>query len=115
MAATIVLLFGILIGRASAPKVDMAKLSEAVAPQIQAELSAQLSQLAREEAARAGALSFASGRRYTDQIAQQLYVALKKDVDTVALNTEAGLSHTAQQLYQLADYKEPQTQTSPNQ
>jgi hypothetical protein len=107
MAAAIVLLFGIMIGRASAPKVDMKKLSEAVAPKIQAELSAQLAQLARAEAERAGSLSFASARQYTDRIAEQLFVTLKKDVDTVAVNT-------AQRLYQLADYNEPQPQGAPN-
>ncbi len=74
-----------------------------------------MAEVAREEAARAGELTLASCRRYTDQMGQQVYDSLKKDVDTVALNTEAGLSHTAQQLYQLADYKEPQTPGTPNQ
>ena len=35
------------------------------------------------------------------------FVSLKKDVDTVALNTDAGLRDTAQELVQLADYKQP--------
>jgi hypothetical protein len=108
MAAAAVLFAGILIGRTTAPQVDIEKLRAAVVPQIQQELSAQMAQLAREEAARAASLSLASSRRYTDQLAQQLYVAVKKDVDTLALNTDAGLRHTAQQLVQLADFKQPE-------
>lgn len=115
VAAALILFAGILVGRATAPKVDMEKLRAAVAPQIQKELSVQLAQLAREEATRAAALSLASGRSYTDQMAHELYVALKKDVDTVAFNTDAGLRNTAQQLVQLADYKEPQPLDTPNQ
>ena len=114
MAAAIVLFAGVLIGRATAPKVDVEKLKVAIAPQIQRELSSQMAELAREEAARAVSVSLASGRRYTDQVAQQLYVALKKDVDTVALNTDLGLRHTAQQLFQLADFKQPQNLDKPN-
>jgi len=107
MAAAIVLFAGILIGRATAPRADMEKLRAEVVPQIQRELSGQMAQLAREEAARAASVSLASSRRYADQLAQQLYLAVKKDVDTLALNTDAGLRDTAQQLVQLADYKQP--------
>lgn len=114
-AAAIILLLGIVIGRATSPKLDVEKLRQAIAPRIADELRSEMAEIARDEAAGAGALTLASGRRYTDQMAQQLYESLKKDVDTVALNTEAGLSHTAQQLYQLADYKEPQTPGTPNQ
>lgn len=115
VGAAMILFLGVVIGRASSPKVDVEKLRQAIAPRIAEDLRAQLTQVAREEAARAGALTFASGQRYTDQVAQQLYNSVKKDIDTVALNTEAGLSHTAQQLYQLADYNEPQTPGTSNQ
>jgi len=35
------------------------------------------------------------------------FVSLKKDLDTVALNTDAGLRDTQQELVQLTDYKQP--------
>jgi hypothetical protein len=113
--AAIILLLGIVIGRATSPKLDVEKLRQAIAPRIVDELRSEMAEVARDEAARAGALSFASGRRYTDQVARQLFVAVKKDVDTLAYNTDVGLRDTAQQLYQLADYKEPRTPATPNQ
>ncbi|HZR20082.1 MAG TPA: hypothetical protein VFE51_22555 [Verrucomicrobiae bacterium] len=113
-AVAVVLFAGILIGRATAAKTDVEKLRLAIAPQIQRELSSQMAQLARDEATRAAALSLVSGRRYTDQIAQQLFVALKKDVDTLAFNADDALRHTQQQLVQLADFKEPQPVNPPN-
>jgi anti-sigma factor RsiW len=108
-AAAIVLMAGILIGRATAPKVDPEKLRSAIAPEIRRQLSVEVDQLARQQAARAAALSLASGRSYTDQVAQQLYALIKKDIDTVAVNTDARLRHTAQQLVRYADYTQPET------
>ena len=35
------------------------------------------------------------------------FVSLKKDVDTVAVNTEAGLRRARQELFQLADSTQP--------
>ncbi|HTL18451.1 MAG TPA: zf-HC2 domain-containing protein [Patescibacteria group bacterium] len=104
VTAMVVLFAGVLIGRATAPKVDAEKLRATIVPQIQQQLSSQLAELAHQEVARAAGLS----RTYTDQVAQQLYVAIKKDVDTLALNTDAGLRDTARQLVQLADFKEPE-------
>lgn len=103
-AVVIILSAGILIGRATAPKVDVERLRVAITPAIQREVSAELAQFARDEAARTASLTLASGRRYTDQVAQQLYAALKKDVDTLALNADEGLRNTAAKLFQLADY-----------
>jgi len=104
VAAVVVLFAGVVIGRATAPRVDVEKLRATIAPQIQQQLNSQLAELAQQEAARAAALS----RRYTDQVAQQLYLAVKRDVDTLAVNTDEGLRHTAQQLVQLADFQEPE-------
>ena len=56
----------------------------------------------------------ASSHRYSDQVAQQIYVLLKKDVDTIAVNAAAGLNQTAQRLVELADDKEPQNGTAAN-
>jgi hypothetical protein len=111
----LILAAGVMIGRATAPKVDPESLRAAITPEIQKQVGAELAQFAREEAARAAFLSLASSRRYTDQVAQQLYVVVKKDVDTVALNADEGLRHTAQQLVQLADFSPAQTPENSNQ
>jgi anti-sigma factor ChrR (cupin superfamily) len=113
-AAAVVLFAGIVIGRATAPKPDLEQLRMAIAPQIQRELSLQMAQMAHDEATRAASLTLVSGRRYTDQVAQQLFVALKKDVDILAFNAADALRHTQQQLVQLADFKEPQPVNPPN-
>lgn len=114
-ATAVVLLCGVFLGRATAPKVDAEKLRTALAPEIRKELSAELAQLVRDETARTASLTLASSRRYTDQIAQQLYFAVKKDVDTLAVNADASLRNTAQQLVQLADYHPEQNPSEPNQ
>jgi hypothetical protein len=113
-AAAIVLATGISIGRATAPKADVEKLRLAIAPQIRRDLSREMSQVVREELARTAALTLASSRSYTDQAAQQIYILLKKDVDTLAVNADVQLRHTAQQLVQLADYEEPKSPAQPN-
>jgi anti-sigma factor RsiW len=119
VAAAVVLAVGISIGRATAPKVDVEKLRLALAPQLERDLSREMVQLVRQEVVRTTSLTLASDRRYADQVAaeyaQQIYVVLKKDLDTVALNADAGLRNTEQQLFQLADYKEPENPATPNQ
>lgn len=117
-AAAIILAAGISLGRATAPKVNVEKLRLAIAPEIRRDLDREMTQLVRQEVARTASLALASDHGYTDQIAQQLYLRLvlvKKDVDTVALNADAGLRNTARQLVELADYQEPKGPADPNQ
>ena len=114
-AATMVLLSGILVGRATAPKLNSEDVRQAIAAEVRRDLTLQVSQLVQEEVARNASLTLASGHRYTDQVAQQLYIMLKKDLDTVAVNADEGLRNTALQLVQLADYKEPVNPTNPGQ
>ena len=99
-AAAIMLAVGISIGRATAPKVD--------ANQVLRQVNQQMSQLVQQEVSRTAALLLTQDRHYTDQMAQQLYVLVKKDIDTLAVNT-------AEQLVRLADYQDPAAQASPNQ
>ena len=113
-AAVVLLMAGILIGRATAPKPDLEKLRAAIAPAIQRDLKSEMSLLVREEIARAASLTLASSHRYSEQVGQQVYVMLKKDVDTVAVNADAGLRSTARQLVELVDYKEPQNPDGPS-
>ena len=114
-AAAIMLAVGISIGRATAPKVDAHQLLRAVAPEVQRQVNLQMSQLVQQEVSRTASLLLASDHHYTDQMAQQVYVMLKKDVDTVAFNTDASLKQAAQQLVRLADSQDPTTFDSPNQ
>jgi hypothetical protein len=118
-AAACVLTVGIFVGRATIPKVDVEKLREAIAPQIQSDLRQEVAQLVREEVARNTSMTLVSGRRYSDQVAaayaQQVYLLLKKDIDTIAFNADEGIRHTAQQLVQLADYEKPTSPGTPNQ
>ena len=106
-AAAIMLAVGISIGRATAPKVDPNQLLQAMAPEVQRQV--------REEISRTASQLLTSDRHYTDQLVQQVFVALKKDVDTLAYFTDASLRNTAQQLVRLADYQGPANGASPNQ
>ena len=112
-AAAFLLLAGILVGRATAPRLDAEKLRAQLAPEIKRELEGEMNQFVRDEVSRAASFTMASSRRYSDQVAQQVYVLLKNDVDTIAVNAAAGLRNTAQQLVQLADYQEPQDAITP--
>jgi anti-sigma factor RsiW len=114
-AAVLMLAAGIAIGRATAPKLDVEKLKTAIASGIQRDLNQQMTELVHQEVARAASLTLASSHRYSEQVGQQVYVLLKKDVDTMAVNAAAGLRRTAQQIVELADYSAPQTPNTPNQ
>ncbi len=115
-------------GRVSAGKSDVARLRAALEPQLRQELTQTLqNELSRS---REGTLAAARAetekslaaydttletRRAADNEAIRLALAqlqlqnvsLKKELDTVALNTDAGLEHTEQQLAQLAVYRPP--------
>lgn len=114
-AAVIMLTAGIGIGRATAPKIDTNKLRATLATQIRQDLEEDTAALVRHEVARAATLTLASSQRYTDRVGQQVYGAVKKDVDTIAVNAALGLRNTAEQLVQLADYQEPPAQRTSDQ
>lgn len=113
-AAALAMLAGIWIGRVTAPKVDPHELQAILVPQLRRELQEDTAALVRQEVARAAALTLVSSQKYTDQVGQQVFVALKKQVDTVAVNAAAGLRTTAEQLVQLADYSVPRNPPNPN-
>jgi anti-sigma factor RsiW len=113
-AAALMLAAGILIGRATASKIDAEQLHRTVAAELRRDLDQELAPLVRQEVSKATSLTLASSHRYSDQVGQQVYVLLKKDVDTVAVNAAVGLRRTAQRLVELADYKEPQIPAAPN-
>ncbi len=123
-AAVVVLSVGFAFGRMTAPATDVAK--------VRATLEPEFRQLLREEVQKAAAATRATSREetqglladYTDALEQTLaqdddaifaaldriesqhnadYVSLRKDLDTVAVLTDASLRRTQQQLTQLAD------------
>lgn len=116
-ATALVLLAGIWVGRTTAPQPDTARLRATLLPEIRQDLQDQTALLVRQELAKASSSTLAANQRYADRVGQQVYVALKKDLDTLAVNAAAGLRSTEEQLVQFADYNPPRTPLSqrPNQ
>ena len=131
-AAVLVFGFGIGIGRIGASSPDAATERATLKLQIKRELRQELAQLAHDEVNRATPATLASARSEADKLLaafatslqtqrdadnqtvrtaleglQLQNISLKKELDTVAVNTDAGLQQTEQQLAQLAVYKRP--------
>ena len=128
-AAAVALIFmlslGFSLGRFTSASGDPAKLREAIEPQIRQELRAEFAQLLHQELAKTAAATQAACAEQTkdwlSQYAQSVNaqleterteriadcLSLKRDVDTIAINADAGLRTTKQQLAQLADYSQP--------
>lgn len=135
-AAVILLLLSFGAGRLSAAKADAGKLRAMIEPKIRAELGNDFAQVLRQEVDRAAAATLALSNERTEQLLatfaraiesgraedrQAIFAAmeklesqrvadclsLKKEIDTIAVNTDAGLRQTEQQLVQLADYTRP--------
>src|SRR2546421_8086770 len=98
-AALILIGIGFGGGRLSSAIIDGRKLRAEIEPQLRQQLLQEL-QARRIEDNRAiyAALAKLDSRRLAD------YVSLKKELDTVAVLTDASLRNTEQQLAQLADY-----------
>ena len=136
-AAVIVLCAGFSLGRLT---VSPDKVRAAIAPEIREQVRREFEQLRQKEIAAskvAGAdialqpadsrlAAFArdlEARRSADNQAvfaaieklqaQRLndYISLRKDLETVAVLTDAGLRNTEETLVQLADYKRPETES----
>jgi hypothetical protein len=139
----LVLGVGFTLGRLVGPKADPQMVRAVIEPQIRLELRRELAELLRQELTRtATATLAAAGEQSKDLLlnydhavetkraeeSQTLLaaleklntqrvadvVSLKKDIDTIALNTDAGLRHTEQQLVQLADYTSPVRLSNPS-
>ena len=134
-AAALLLLLGFGIGRLTA-KADVDKVRAAIEPAMRRELSQEFARLVREEVSKSAVATLAASGQQAEQVMAVLakaledrrteedraiyavlenlesqsfvqFVSLKKDLDTVALNTDAGLRDTQQELVQLTDYKQP--------
>jgi len=94
-AAAVVLAAGFGIGRSISINAQAEQVRKAIEPEIRQQLRQEFAQMLHDE------MDKAETQRLAD------FVALKKDVDTVAVMTDAGLRRTQRQLVQLADYAEP--------
>ena len=112
-----------LLGRQTANNSNETKLRESIASQVRQEIRAEFSQQLREQlAVSASATLKASGEqaksllvdydrsvkaRFEAETIQRITdcLSLKKDVDTIAVNADAGLRNTEQRLAQLAIYR----------
>ena len=135
-AAAIVLAAGVGIGRLTSATPDVRQVRAAIEPEIRQQLHQEFAQLLREELGKSASATLAASDEQTRQLLTEFaravetkrtednqavyaalnrlesqrvtdYVSLKKDVDTVAVMTDASLRQTQQQLVQLADYSEP--------
>jgi Putative zinc-finger len=131
-AAAVFLLAGFSVGRLTSASADVEKVRAVLEPQMQQELVKMLHQeldktasatlAASGEQTKALLANYATAfetKRAEDNDAifsaldkldsQRIadYLLLKKDVDTVAVNADAGLRSAEQQLIQLADYTPP--------
>jgi hypothetical protein len=114
VAAALVLGLGIGMGRLTVPKADAAAVRAAIEPVMRQEVA----RLMRDELAKAAsqraedneAIYAAMDKLDAQRIADLL--SLKKELDTVAVNTDAGLRHTEQELVQLAGYTQPASASS---
>ena len=135
-AAMLVLSLGVGIGRLSTRSVDPERVRASIEPELRRQIRQELAQTVRAEVDRASAATLAASSARVDNLfanfAQALesrrsqdgqaisdalgrlqsqyaadFLALKKDVDTVAVNADAGFQQTEQQLVQLAGYTRP--------
>jgi anti-sigma factor RsiW len=135
-AAAIVLALGFGIGRLSARPPTTEQLRAAIAPELHRQVQQQLAQAVRNEVDRSTTAWLTASNQRLDNLfaglAQTLekrdtqdrlaistaldrlqsqyaadFLALKKDVDTIAVNADAGLRQAEQQLVHLAGYSQP--------
>jgi hypothetical protein len=132
-AAVILLCAGFGAGRLASAAPNVEKMRAAIEPQIRQQLRQELAREFHEELAKTASATLAASAEQTralladyaaafetkriadntaivsalDKLGAQRfadYLSLKKDVDTLAVNADAGFRSTQQQLVQLADY-----------
>jgi len=135
-AAAIVLAAGFGVGRITSATADAEKVRIAIEPEIRQQLRREFVQLLRDELQKTTSTTLTGSMEQTRQLLGQFanaieakrtedsqaisaalnklesqrvadFVSLKKDVDMMAVLTEAGLRRAQQQLVQLADYTQP--------
>lgn len=136
VAAGIVLCIGFGVGRATSPALDLARVREAIQPELHRQMQEEMANLLREELHNSASATLAATSEQTRALLAEFartlaanrledqeavtdalaklqarhvgdYLTLKKELDTVALNTDAGLRQTEAQLIELADARQP--------
>jgi hypothetical protein len=129
-AAALVLLIGFVAGRLTA-KADVQKVRAAIEPALRQQLGREFAKLVHDQVAQSSSATLAAAGQQTEEALTALaraieerrsddnraiyaaldklesqnvaqFVSLKKELDTVAVNTDAGLRNTQQELIQLA-------------
>lgn len=123
-SVAILLCVAFMLGRLSLGTTATADLSSAITAQVRTELRTELAALLQEQSAQTATALAASAEqtkhllaeydrtvraRMEAESAQRIsgLLTLKKDVDTIAVNADAGLRDTEQRLAQLAVYRPP--------
>jgi hypothetical protein len=102
-AALLVLGLGFGFGRLTARQADLAKVRAQVEPGLRREFA----ELLRREIDKSSATTLAQAQRQAEEVGAAYYALLKKDLDTVAINTDVSLRRAEQGLMQVADYRQP--------
>jgi hypothetical protein len=102
-AALIVLGLGFGFGRMTARQADLARVRAQVEPEIRREFSEML----RREIDKSSSATLARAQRQAEEVGAAYYALLKKDLDTVAINTDVSLQQAQRELLQVADYTQP--------
>ena len=102
-AALLVLGLGFGFGRLTARQADLEQVRARLEPEIRREFAEML----RQEIAKSSATTLAQAQRQAEQVGAAYYALLKKDLDTVAINTDVSLQQTEQNLLQVAEYSQP--------
>jgi len=137
-AAAVVLCVGYGLGRVSA-RPDTAKLRAAIEPQIRTELRSELDRVLDDKLKTQAAAILAAAARHADEVGESSaralsearnedhqavltafdkfdtqratdLLSLKRQVDTLAFNTDLGLRETQQRFAQFANYSQPSNQ-----
>jgi hypothetical protein len=102
-AAVLVLGLGFGFGRLTARQADLEKVRAQVEPVIRQEVA----EMMRQAMDKSAAATLAQAQRQAEEVGAAYYALLKKDLDTVAINTDVSLRRAQQGLLLVADYKEP--------
>ncbi len=102
-AAVVVLGLGFGLGRSTARQADLEAVRARVEPEMRREFAAML----RQEIDKSAAATLAQAQRQAEEVGATYYALLKKDVDTVAINTDASLRQAQERLLQVAEYSQP--------
>jgi hypothetical protein len=87
----------------TARQADVAKVRAQVEPAIRREVA----EMVRQALDKSSATTLAQAQRQAEEVGAAYYALLKKDLDTVAINTDVSLQRAEQGLLLVADYKQP--------